>query len=272
MGRLDGKVAVISGAARGQGRSHATTLAREGASIVAFDACQDFASARHPGATLDDLRETVRLVESLGQRCLGVQTDARDLPGLQALADRVVSEFGTVDILLVNHGIWTVAPNTWALEERDWQESIDVLLTGAWKVAKAFAPKMIDGAKGGAIVLTGSTMSVSPQPSAVAYTAAKHGLIGLMKVLAMELGPHQIRVNVVSPGGVQTPLVTEGTTAEVAKQFQPQWWDAVKSRLMLPVDGQSAQSVSNAVLWLVSDDSAYVTGTNLMIDAGWTAG
>src|SRR6201999_632654 len=134
MGRLDGKVAVISGAARGQGRAHAVTLAREGASIVAFDVCEPLSSVMTPGATEEDLAETMRLVEEQDQRCVTSKTDARDLAGLQALAARAMGEFGRVDILLVNHGLWHVSANSWDdLEEDAWQESIDVMLTGAWK-------------------------------------------------------------------------------------------------------------------------------------------
>jgi (+)-trans-carveol dehydrogenase len=271
MPSLEGKIAVVSGAARGQGRSHAVALAGEGARVVAFDTCSEFPSARYPGSTPADLDETVRLVEQQGSHCIGVRADARDLPALRGLAERIRDEYGRLDILLVNHGIWTVAPNSWELDETAWQEAIDILLTGAWKVVAAFAPLMIEAGHGGSIVITGSTMSVSPQPSAVAYTAAKHGLVGLMRVLAMELGPHGIRVNMVSPGGVQTPLLTEGTTIEAAQRFQPGWWAHVKSRMMLPVGGQPAQSVSNAALWLAGDGSEYVTGANLMVDAGWTA-
>src|SRR4051794_28149463 len=131
MGKLDGQVAVVSGAARGQGRSHCVALAREGADIVAFDICGPLRTPRYPGATPEDLEETVRLVEAEDRRCVPAQVDARDLPGLQAFAGEAVAELGRVDVLVVNHGIWAINEQSWTLAEEDWQESIDVLLTGA---------------------------------------------------------------------------------------------------------------------------------------------
>jgi (+)-trans-carveol dehydrogenase len=268
MGRLDGKVAVISGAARGQGRSHAVTLAREGATIVAFDICEPLKHTLTPGATEDDLQETMRLVEEQDQRCLISKTDARDLAAMQALADRTMSEFGKIDILLVNHGIWVVEPNTWDLEEDNWQESIDVLLTGAWKVVKAFVPKILEGKAGGAIVLTSSVNGIQPQPSAVAYTAAKHGVIGLMKVMAVELGEFNVRVNCVLPGGIATPMLLEGGTVERAGELRPKYIN--NNRAVLPIEWQPPESISNAILWLVSDEAAYVTGASIPVDSGWS--
>src|ERR1700733_3349742 len=211
MGRMDGKVAVISGAARGQGRAHAVTLAREGASIVAFDTCDAFKHVLYPPATEADLEETARLVEAHGRPCLAVKADARDLRALTDLAADTVSRFGRIDALVVNHVIWAIAANSWELEEESWQESIDVLLSGAWKVVKAFVPHMLDNEDGGAIVLTSSGNGVRPQPGAIAYSAAKAGIINMMKVLAWELGPHRIRVNTVNPGAVETDMALGGT-------------------------------------------------------------
>ncbi len=269
MGRLDGKVAVVSGAARGQGRSHAETLARAGASIVAFDICRKLDTSLTPGATEDDLAETRARVEATDHRCLTDVVDARDLGALQVLADQAVEELGRVDILCINHGIWTVAPNSWELEEDAWAEAIDINLTGAWKVAKAFVPKIIAGGEGGAIVLTGSTAAVQPQPSAVAYTAAKHGIIGIMRVLAKELGAYNIRVNAVNPGGIETAMLLEGGTVEKSMEYQPE--HISHNRAMLPIEWQPASSISDAILWLVSDDARYVTGAMIPVDSGWTA-
>jgi SDR family mycofactocin-dependent oxidoreductase len=277
MGRLDGKVAVISGAARGQGRAHADTLAREGASIVAFDLCDGFEYTLQPPSTEDDLQETVRVVEGHGQRCLAVKADARDLPSLQELADRAMDEFGRIDVLLANHGIWTNAANTWTLEEASWQETIDVILTGVWKVCSAFVPKIIEGERGGAVVLTGSVNCVQPQPGAVAYTAAKHGVLGIMKVLAVELGQHNIRVNIVNPGAIDSPMLLGGTI-EKSLEHYPEHFGF--NRNLLPDSAmvmsglgasQPSSSVSDAIVWLVSDEAKYVTGTMIPVDAGWTA-
>jgi (+)-trans-carveol dehydrogenase len=270
MGRLDGKVAVISGAARGQGRAHATTLAREGASIVAFDICEPLKHPLTPGATEEQLQETARLVEEHDQRCLTAKADARDLPALTKLADQAMSEFGRVDIVVVNHGIWVVEPNSWDLDEDSWQESIDVLLTGAWKVTKAFAPKIIAGQRGGAIVLTGSVNSVQAQPGAIAYVAAKHGVAGIMKVLAHELGPHWIRVNTVNPGGIATPMLLEGGTIDKAAELHPKYIS--HNRALLPVEWIEPQTVADAVLWLVSDEAKNVTGAMIPVDSGWVNG
>ncbi len=268
MGRLDGKVAVISGAARGQGRAHAARLAKEGATIVAFDICEKLEHTLTPGATTEQLEETQKLVEDEDQRCLISKTDARDLQALEMLADQVIQEFGRIDILVVNHGLWVVEKNSWVLSEESWQESIDVLLTGAWKVVKAFAPKIIEGERGGAIVLTTSANSIQPQPSAVAYCAAKAGVAMMAKVLAWELGEHNIRVNCVAPGGIATPMLLEGGTVEKASELRPRYIN--NNRNLLPVEWQEPESIANAVAFLVSDDAANITGINLPVDSGWT--
>ena len=268
MGRLEGKVAVISGAARGQGRSHAVTLAREGASIVAFDICEPLKTVLTPGATEEDLAETQRLVEEEDQRCVTAKADARDLPALAALADRAMSEFGRVDVVLVNHGCWHVAPSAWELEEDEWTESVEVMLTGAWKVTKAFIPKVLEGGRGGSIVLTSSANGITVQPGAAHYCAAKAGVLHLMRVLAWELGRHRVRVNAVAPGGIETPMLLEGGTVERAQELHPEY--LTNNRARLPIEWQPTSSVSNAIAWLVSDDAAYVTGVTLPVDSGWS--
>jgi (+)-trans-carveol dehydrogenase len=266
MGKLDGKVAVISGAARGMGRSHAVTLAREGASIVAFDICEALPTVLTPGATEADLQETARLVEAHGQRCLTAKVDARDLPALRDLADRAMNEFGRVDIVVANHGMWHVATTSWDLEEDEWNETVDVMLTGSWKVCKAFIPKIIEGGAGGSIVFMGSANSFTVQPGAADYCVAKAGVVHLMHVLAFELGKHRIRVNTVNPGATATPLVLEGGTAERGIELHPSYMGV--NHFLLPIEIQPPESASNAILWLVSDDAEYVTGVALPVDAG----
>lgn len=269
MGRLDGKVAVVSGAARGQGRAHALRLAREGADIVAFDVCAPFRAPRHAGATPEDLARTVKLVEDLDRRCLSAQVDARDLASLTELADATISEFGRVDALIVNHGIWAISPNSWDLDEADWQESIDVLLTGAWKVTKAFIPKMIEAGNGGSIVLTSSAMGKHAQPGSIAYTAAKHGILGVMRTLAWELGEKSIRVNAIMPGSIDTPMTQTGGTVEKSAEWYPRFFGTDRS--LLPVGWMSPEVIANAAAFLVSDDAAFITGVALPVDAGWSA-
>jgi (+)-trans-carveol dehydrogenase len=265
MGRLDGKVAVVSGAARGQGRAHAVALAREGASIVAFDALQHF-DTLHEGSTEADLEETVRLVEKEDQRILARKVDARDLSALRSLADEAVSELGKVDVLAVNHGIWAISENSWSTTEEAWQESIDVLLTGAWKVTTAFIPKIIEGG-GGSVVLTSSAMGIKAQPSSAAYTAAKHGVLGLMKTIAWEAGQYNVRCNAVLPGMVDTKML-QGGTIEQSAEWQPRFFTLDRSLLpdgMIPPDG-----ISRAVVFLASDQAEFITGVVLPVDAGWT--
>jgi SDR family mycofactocin-dependent oxidoreductase len=273
---MTGKVAVVSGAARGQGRSHAIALSREGADIVAFDICQPLSSPLHPGATWEDLQQTQRLVETNDRRCLAVKVDARDLSGLQQLADRTMNEFGRIDTLVVNHGIWSIHDNSWSLSETDWQESIDVLLTGAWKVTTAFVPAIIAGDRGGSVILTSSVQGVKPQPGGVAYTVAKHGVLALMRTLSWELGEHRIRVNAVLPGTVGTAMTQDGGTIEAGARNWPRFYSTDRV-LMAAREGDagskegwlSPEVISHAVVFLASDESVYITGVALPVDAGW---
>jgi (+)-trans-carveol dehydrogenase len=267
MAEHDGKVAVVSGAARGQGRSHALALAREGAAIVGFDICAKLPTVPADGATEDDLRETGRLVEEAGGRFLQAKVDARDLGALEELADRAMDEFGRVDILVVNHGVWSVAESSWQLEEEEWNEVVDTLLSGSWKVAKAFIPKILEGERGGSIVITSSTNGIMPQPGGAHYSAAKAGQIHLAKVLAWELGKHEVRVNAVCPGGIDTPMLTTGGGLEKGSEWWPEFFQA---RNRLPVELLAPEVISDAVLWLVSDRAKFVTGVALPVDSGWT--
>ncbi|OBF37418.1 short-chain dehydrogenase [Mycolicibacterium peregrinum] len=268
MGRLSGKVAVISGAARGQGRAHAITMAREGAAVVAFDICEPLTSPMHPASTWKDLEETRALVEELGGQCLISKTDARDLAGLKQLAADAVDRFGRVDVLIVNHGIWAIAPNSWSVDEEDWQESVDVLLTGAWKVTKAFIPAILDGGRGGSIILTSSAMGQKPQPGSVAYTVAKHGVLGLMRTLSWELGAESVRVNALMPGTIATPMTQEGGTVEQSVEYFPRFFTTDRS--LLPASWLSPQAIADAALFLASDDSAFISGVAIPVDAGWS--
>ena len=270
MGRLDSKVAVVSGAARGQGRSHAMTLAREGASIVAFDACSSFAYPMTPPATEEDLAETVRGVEGMDQRCLSEVLDARDSSGLEHLAARTREEFGRVDILVINHGIWSIARNTWETPEEQWNELVDVLLTGVYKVCRAFMPLMIESG-GGSVIMTSSSNAIQPGPSSGAYTAAKTGVVGLMRVMAVEAGEFNIRVNAIAPGGVNTKMLQEGGTMEQSLEWRPEFLGQNKN-LLPNLQWLEPQAISDAVLFLASDESKFVTGVLLPVDAGWTVG
>ncbi|ALE79558.1 3-ketoacyl-ACP reductase [Pseudonocardia sp. AL041005-10] len=274
-GRLAGKVALITGGARGQGRSHAVRLAEEGADIVLVDHCAPVASAPYPTADPSDLEQTVKLVEDLDRRVLAFRADVRDLSALRAAVTDTVSELGRLDIVLANAGIASYAP---ALEmtEDAWQEMIDINLTGAWKTVRAAAPAIVDGGRGGAIVLTSSVAGLMGFPNLAHYCAAKHGLVGLMKVLAVELAPHSIRVNTVHPTHVDTDMIqnpaihglfTGGAPGADRAMAAP----AMKAMHALPISWVDPVDISNAVAWLASDEARYVTGVALPVDGGITA-
>jgi SDR family mycofactocin-dependent oxidoreductase len=272
MARVAGKVAFITGAARGQGRSHAVRLAQEGADIIAVDVCHGFDSVPYDGATEADLAETVKLVESLDQRIVAQQADVRDLASLRAAADAGLSEFGHIDIVIANAGIASFAPAL-DLTEEMWQDVIDINLTGLWKTVKATAPSMIERGQGGSIILTSSVAGVIAFPALAHYTAAKHGVVGLMRALAVELAPAYVRVNSVHPTTVDTPMIANpagyslfmGGAPDVTRE---QAAVGMKALNALPIPWVEAVDVSNAVLYLASDEARYVTGTTMVIDAG----
>jgi SDR family mycofactocin-dependent oxidoreductase len=267
-GRLEGKVAFITGAARGQGRSHAVRLAQEGADIIAVDICRQIDTVPYPLATPQDLDQTVKEVEALDRRIVARQADVRDEAGLRAAFEAGVAELGPVDIVLANAGI---APMSLHEKHEAWQDVIDVNLTGVFNTVEIAIPSMIERGKGGAIVLVSSTAGINgiggPSRGGLGYTASKHGVVGLMRSYANNLAPHSIRVNSVHPTGVRTPMVVN----DVMQEFLGQ--DRSLSDLMpnaLPVDMVEPVDVSNAILWLVSDDARYVTGITVPVDAGYT--
>jgi (+)-trans-carveol dehydrogenase len=274
-GRVEGKVAFITGAARGQGRSHAITLAREGADIIAADIAKQIDSVDYSMSTPDDLAETVRQVKALDRRIIATQADVRDYDALKQALDDGVAQFGRLDIVSGNAGIATYGPVD-ELSEQTWQEMIDTNLTGSWHTVKAAIPHLRAGGRGGSIILTSSRLGVKGMPNTAHYTAAKHGVVGLMRTLALELAPDFIRVNTVLPGTVNTPMVLNPSTY---KLFRPDLHSptaddlvgAAQSFNALPVPWVEATDISNAVLWLASDESRYVTGVVLPVDAGWNA-
>nr|PZN60900.1 MAG: SDR family mycofactocin-dependent oxidoreductase [Sphaerobacter thermophilus] len=275
MGKLDGKVAVITGGARGQGRAHALTLAREGADIVVCDIAAQIDTVPYPMATPADLEETVRLVEDLDRRCVAVQADVRDGAQMQAVAERAMSEFGRIDILLANAGIFSFAGGggSWEMTDEQWRDMIDVNLTGVWQSCKAVIPHMIAGGRGGSIVITSSTAGLHGFANFAHYVSAKHGVVGLMRTLAIELAPHNIRVNTVHPTSVRTPMVMNEATRRLfgggQDISQEQFFEIMQSMNALPVGAVEPEDISNAILWLVSDDARYVTGVTLPVDAGF---
>jgi SDR family mycofactocin-dependent oxidoreductase len=272
-GRVEGKVAFITGAGRGQGRSHAVKLAAEGADIIAIDICHDVEGAL-PMATPDDLTETVKLVEARDRRIIATQADVRDLDGLTAAVDAGVGELGRLDIVVANAGIASLGGPVAEMSQDNWKHTIDINLTGLWNTARAAIPHLIAGGRGGAIVLTSSVGGMHAMPNMSHYISAKHGVIGLMRSLAVELGQHHIRVNSVLPTNVNTPMfMNEGTF----KMFRPDLENptaadvepiAAQFMHVLPHGWIEPEDVSNAVLFLASDESRYITGVPLPVDLG----
>ncbi|MFF3567527.1 mycofactocin-coupled SDR family oxidoreductase [Nocardia jiangxiensis] len=270
---LQGHVAFITGAGRGQGRAHAVRLAREGVDIIGIDICEDIPSMNYPNATAEDLDETVRLVEEQGRRMVARQADVRDFHGLQKAFDEGLAEFGRVDIILANAGIVRLGPESDFLTE--WQDVIDVNLTGVFHTIRAALPALRAGGRGGSIVLTSSSAGLkgtaSVQASGTAYTAAKRGLVGLMQCLANELAPEWIRVNTIHPTGVisgmtQNPVM-QAMMAEAAAGGQN---DISTMQNALPISILEASDIANAVAFLVSEQAKFITGVQWPLDAGFS--
>ncbi|KRD05896.1 3-ketoacyl-ACP reductase [Mycobacterium sp. Root265] len=273
-GRVEGKVAFITGAARGQGRSHAVRLAEEGADIIAVDVCGPIsADSQIAPSSPDDLAQTADLVKGLNRRIVTAQVDVRDFDALQSAVDSGVEQLGRLDIIVANAGIGNGGQTLDKTSEADWDDMIGVNLSGVWKSVKAAVPHLISGGHGGSIVLTSSVGGLKAYPNTGHYIAAKHGVIGLMRTFAVELGQHSIRVNAVCPTNVNTPMfMNEGTM----KLFRPDLENpgpddlAVAAQFMhvLPVGWVEPVDISNAVLFLASDESRYVTGLPVTVDAG----
>ncbi|MEU3472606.1 SDR family mycofactocin-dependent oxidoreductase [Rhodococcus sp. 05-340-1] len=275
MGKLEGKVAFITGAARSQGRSHAIRLAQEGADIIAVDLCGPVDTIEmYPPANDADLAETVKQVEALDRRIVATKADVRDSAALRKAVDDGVAELGRLDIVLGNAGVFEIAP---ALDITDdaWQNMIDVNLTGVWNTCKVALPHLIAGGRGGSIVLTSSTAGLKGTPNTVHYTATKHGVVGIMRTLANEFGQHSIRVNTVHPTGVDTVMIQNPKTWGLFAPDDPnpsreKSAPIFQSTNTLPVPWIEAIDISNAIAFLVSDDARYITGATLPVDAGYT--
>ncbi|MDL5157395.1 mycofactocin-coupled SDR family oxidoreductase [Actinomycetospora termitidis] len=274
MGRVEGKVALISGAARGQGRSHALRLAEEGADVVLLDACAPIASAPIDMPSSAELERTADEVRGLGRRALAHVVDVRDSGGLAKVVDDAVAAFGGIDVVCANAGIFPTAP---ALETDDamWEETLAINLTGVFRTVRAALRPMVDAGRGGSVIVTSSTAGLKGVPNTVAYSASKHGVVGVVRVLANEMARHHIRVNSVHPTGVDTAMIRNEATYRLmvpgeehptSAQAEP----VFASINALPVPWVEASDVSAAVLWLASDESRFVTGIALPVDAGAT--
>jgi (+)-trans-carveol dehydrogenase len=272
MNSLNGTVAFITGAARGQGRSHALRLAREGARIAAVDIAESLPSVPYPGATAADLRQTIELVGQSGGQAIAIEADVRDQAAMDAAASSALAAFGRIDIVCANAGIASGGAS-WRLSEQQWRDVIDVNLTGVWHTTKAVIPAMIEARRGGSIIITSSITGLQASRNISHYAASKHGVVGLMRALANELAPYGIRVNSVHPATVATEMVLNEPTYRLFRPdvVNPTLEDAIpvfRSLNLLDVPWVEAIDVSNAVAWLASDEARYVTGVTLPIDAG----
>jgi SDR family mycofactocin-dependent oxidoreductase len=274
MGRFEGKVALITGGARGQGRSHAVRLAREGAEIITIDLCEQIETVESPMSTPADLAETVRLVEAEDRRILARQGDVRDLGAMEDLVKATVAEFGHIDIVLANAGILPVT-GPHAKARAAWFDAIDIMLTGVYNTVEAVLPPMLERDQGGSIVITSSTAGLNGLARSVAalsagllgYGAAKHGVVGLMRFYANALASHSIRVNTVHPTGVNSPMAANEEFARFMQE-NPEMLSTFENPMPVPM--VECGDITNAVLWLASDEARYVTGITLPVDAGLT--
>ncbi|MTD59117.1 mycofactocin-coupled SDR family oxidoreductase [Amycolatopsis pithecellobii] len=272
MGQLDGKVAFITGAARGQGRSHAVLLAQEGADIIGLDICEQVATVASPMSRQKDLDETVALVEKTGRRMIGVKGDVRNRADIQRALDLGLAEFGRLDIVLANAGILAFGLKPYARSEQAWQDSLDVMLTGTWNTLQLTAPILVEQGQGGAIVVTSSSVTrqcitTNFDGGFDGYHAAKYAQVGLMTAYAGRLAEYNIRVNTFHPSGVATPMIMDGHFGTWAEE-NPDYTVANA----LPVAWMEPIEASQVILFLVSETGRYLTGQDVFADAGQTNG
>jgi SDR family mycofactocin-dependent oxidoreductase len=273
MGKLDGKVAFISGAARGQGRSHAVRLAEEGADIIGFDLCDQVQTAPYGMSSEADLADTARLVEATGRRIVTTAADVRDAAAVAKTLDEGVAELGRVDIVVANAGIFSPG-NALTLTAQAWHDMIDINLTGVWNTIQPALNYLINQGDGGSIVITSSAAALKAPPNLVHYVAAKLGVVGIMKSLAKDLGKYSIRVNTIHPTNVNTAMIQNDALRSLFFPDRPtppsveEFAAAAQTRQLLPVPWVEPRDISDAVLFLVSNDGRYITGETLAVDAG----
>jgi SDR family mycofactocin-dependent oxidoreductase len=272
MGRVEGKVALVTGAARGQGRCHAVRLAEEGADIIAIDLCDQIGTVHYDMPTESDLVDTRTQIEALGRRVMTAEVDVRDTAALRTVVDDCVAQLGRLDILVANAGIFSFGP-VLELSEEAWRDVIDVNLTGVWRTCVAAIPAMIAAGHGGSVILTSSVAGLTAFRNTAHYVVSKYGVVGLMKCLALELGEQGIRVNSVNPTAVATPMVLNEPTYKLflpdsANPTIDEFAAVNQQSHVLPVPWVESEDVANAVLFLASDESRYMTGVALPVDAG----
>lgn len=264
---MAGNVAIVTGAARGIGRAAAIALAEAGAAVVVSDLQERVSGLTYETSAHEDLDGTVQAIEALGGRALAVRADVRRIEELQQVVDAAKSEFGHLDIVVANAGIASWPESTWQATEEQWQTMMDVTLTGTWNTCRAAIPAMLEAGTGGAIVIVSSTAAIKPIPTIGHYAAAKMGLTGLAKSLALELAADSIRINTVHPGGTST-YMTENDAAERWQSTAPGVAGGLE--LPMPISRMEPEEIAHAIRWLCSEESRYVTGTSLIVDAGAT--
>ncbi len=270
-GKLEGKVALITGAARGQGRSHALALAREGADIFGVDMCAQVESVAYPLSTTDDLAETTSLVTGTGRRIETYIGDVRSSADMRAATEQAISTFGKIDIVVANAGIWTPG-SVWEMDDQTWQDMIDINLTGVFNTVRFAIPQMMER-KSGSLVLISSTCGVKALGWMPHYNAAKHGVMGLTRSLALDLGPYFVRANAILPSTVNTPMIMNDPSYKI---YRPDLENPTREEAMsgfyahnaMPMPYVEPEDVSEAVLFLASDASRYITGIGLPVDLG----
>jgi SDR family mycofactocin-dependent oxidoreductase len=271
---LEGRVAFITGAGRGQGRAHAVRLARDGVDVIGIDICEDVASTGYPNATETDLEETARLVEKEGRRMVALKADVRKYPELDAAVEAGVERFGRIDIVIANAGIIRIAGESDDFMA-DWQDIIDVNLTGVYQTVRAALPVMRQGGRGGSVVMTSSTAGLKGTASlnagANAYSAAKRGLVALMQNLSNYLAPEWIRVNTIHPTGVQSGMTQNDAMNALMEQAAAGGKNAISGmENALPLPMLQPEDIANAVAFLVSEEAKFITGIQWPLDAGFT--
>jgi len=274
MGRLQGKVALISGVARSQGRSHAIKMAEEGADIIGFDSLEPVPGAPYPAATEEEMAETVKAVEALDRRIIARKADVRSFEQVKAVTDEGVAEFGRLDIVAANAGIFAAPNMAWDISDDEFTDTIEVNVTGVWRTIKAAIPHMRAAGNGGSIVITSSGLGLKGSPNYAHYVSSKHAVVGLMRTLALELGPEMIRVNTIHPTMVDTVMVQNDG---LYRLFRPDLENPGRDDLgevgkqlnVLPVPWVESIDITNALVFLSSDEARYITGVTFPVDAGY---
>ncbi|BBZ00691.1 NAD-dependent oxidoreductase [Mycolicibacterium chitae] len=273
---LDGRVAFVTGAARGQGRAHAVRLAAEGAHIVAIDVCKSLSdTVTYPMPTADDLAETARQVEATGRKVLTREVDIRDLAAQQQVIADAVEQFGRLDIVVANAGILSWG-RIWELSEEAWDTVVDVNLNGTWRTIKAAIPAMIEAGNGGSIIIVSSSAGLKATPGNAHYAASKHGLVALTNALALEAGEFGIRVNSIHPYSIQTPMIEPEAMAAIFAKF-PTFLHSFAPMPLKPVaregkpglqEFMAPEEVADVVAWLAGDASMTISGSQIAVDRG----